>query len=77
MITTLTIKLPKQEKEHLERLALRYDLSLQEFSRRVLQELSSEIPEESLREYEKPADLTASLKRALHDWQNGHVHANL
>lgn len=77
MISTVIVKLPKQEKDRLEQLALRYGLSLPELSRRVLTEISSEIPEESFEEYERPRALAASLKRALKDWQRGHIHAQL
>lgn len=77
MNSTITISLPKQEKDRLERLALRYGLSLPELSRRVLEEISSDIPEESLNEYLRPRELASSLKQALQDWQRGHVQAQL
>ncbi|OGZ44296.1 MAG: hypothetical protein A3J55_03295 [Candidatus Ryanbacteria bacterium RIFCSPHIGHO2_02_FULL_45_17b] len=77
MNSTITISLPKHEKERLERLALRYGLSLPELSLRVLKEVSSDIPEETLNEYLHPRELASSLKRALQDWQQGRVHARL
>lgn len=77
MISTVTVKLPKQEKDRLEQLALRYGLSLPELSRRVLTEISSEIPEESLEEYAHPRALATSLKRALKDWRNKRIYARL
>lgn len=77
MNSTLTIALSKKEKLRLSRLALRYGLSLAEFSRCVLEQIASEIPEESLRDYVKPRALKASLRRALRDWQVGRVHAKL
>ena len=77
MATSISIALPRNEKERLSRLALRYGLSLPEFSRRVLQEVASEIPEESINDYEHPARLKASFKRALRDWKVGRVHTRL
>ena len=77
MATTISIELPREEKERLSRLALRYGLSLPEFSRRILQELASEIPEESFDDYEHPAKLRASFKRALHDWKAGRIRTRL
>mgnify|MGYP001584564167 CR=1 FL=1 len=69
----ITIELPKRTKDRLTRFALRYGFSLQEFSRRIFEELSTEIPEESLDEYERPKQLRASLQRALRDWRSGRV----
>ena len=69
MATSISIVLPRDEKERLSRLALRYGLSLPEFSRRILQEVASEIPAESFDDYEHPARLRASFKRALRDWK--------
>jgi len=77
MNLSITISLPKHEKDRLERLALRYGLSLPELSQRVLEAVSSDIPEESLREYMRPRELASSLKQALQDWQRGRVHAQL
>lgn len=77
MTTSISIELPRSEKERLSRLALRYGLSLPEFSRRILQEISSEIPEESFDDYEHPARLRASFKRALRDWKAGRIREHL
>ena len=77
MASNLTITLPKKKKERLNRLALRYGLSLKELSRRILEEIASEIPEESLRDYTSPKAVKASLKRALRDWRIGRVRATL
>lgn len=77
MPTNVTITLPKQEKERLSRLALNYGLSLKEFSRRILEEVASEIPEESIEEYEKPGELKASFGRALRDWRMGRASRKL
>ena len=75
--TTLNIQLSKKEQERLSRLAFRYGFSLPEFSKRVLTELLSEIPEESFNDYTNPEELRASFKRALKDWQSGKVHTRL
>ena len=77
MSITLTIPLSKKDQDRLSRLALRYGFSLPEFSKRILMELSSEIPGESWDEYENPKELKASFRRALHDWRQGRVSAHL
>lgn len=77
METPLTISFSKKEEERLGRLALRYGLSLPEFSRRILTELISEIPEESFDDYENPTALRASFQRALRDWRARKVYDRL
>jgi hypothetical protein len=77
MATPISITLPRDDKERLSRLALRYGLSLPEFSRRILQEVASEIPSESFDDYEHPTRLRASFKRALRDWKAGRVRTSL
>lgn len=77
MSVPLTISFSKKERERLGRLALRYGLSLPEFSRRILTELNSEIAEESFDDYENPKELRASFGRALRDWRTGRVHTAL
>ncbi len=69
----LNISLSKKEMEHLKQLALRYGLSLSEFSRLVLKELASAFPEDSFENYDNPSALKASFKRALEDWKKGRV----
>lgn len=77
MNSTITIDLPKKEKERLGRLALHYGLSLADFARQILQELTSEIETESFDDYENATALTDSFKRALRDWRTGRVHSRL
>ena len=77
MNSIISIPLPRNEKERLSRLALRYGLSLPELSRRVLEQLAAEIPEESFGDYENPKGLRASFNRALRDWQAGRVRTRL
>ncbi len=72
-MTTLSISLPKREQERLQRLALRYGLSLSGFAQRILKEVVSDIPEESFEDYENPKELKASFNRALRDWRAGRV----
>lgn len=74
---SITIPFAKQEKERLNRLALRYGLSLPEFSRIVLRELTSEIPEEPFESYANSSELRASFSRALRDLRYGRVHDRL
>jgi len=76
-MATISVTLPKREQERLQRLALQYGLSLVEFSRLILQEISSEIPEESWDDYENPKELKSSLNRALRDWHAGRVYTSL
>ena len=73
MPSNVSVTLPRPERERLTRLALRYGLSLPEFSRRVLVEIASDIPEESFSDYEQPRALRTSFRRALRDWRAGRV----
>ena len=77
MNQAITVSLNKQEKERLSRLALRYGLSLGEFTRKVLVELNESFPQEAFEAYEKPKALKASLNRALRDWRTGKVQTAL
>ena len=77
MPSTITIKLPKLERERLSRLALRYGFTLPEFSRRILEELASEFPEDSFENYRNPQALKRSFHRALRDWRAGRVYTRL
>jgi hypothetical protein len=77
MNSNIVVNLPLAQKRRLSGLALRYGLSLPEFSRRVLELLATEIPEESLREYENSEALRRSLARALRDWKQGRVYDRL
>ena len=77
MATTINVTLPKKERERLERLALRYGFSLAEFSRRLLEEISSQIPGESFRDYENPKELRTSFERAIRDWKAGRIRGKL
>ncbi len=77
MRTTIRAKVGQRQAERLNGLALRYGLSLEGFVSRLLAEVSMEIPEETLSEYNAPRALAASLKRGLADWKSGHVSAEL
>lgn len=76
-MTTLTIPLPKKEKERLNRLAIRYGLSLENFSRKILEEITSDITEESFKDYENSDELKESFKKALNDWRKGRVYKQI
>jgi hypothetical protein len=67
----ITIDLPLKRKEELTRIALLYGLSLQEFTRHVLERITTSMPEESLSEYAHPERIRRSLKNALKEWQSG------
>jgi hypothetical protein len=77
MSQTLTVKLNQTEMKRLSRLALRYGLSLPEFTRKVLVELEEAFPPESFEDYEDAAALKASFERALSDWRSGRVQTRL
>lgn len=72
MSKTFLVQLKSKDEEKLNRLAIRYGISIEEFVNRVICELSSEISEESLSEYKNPKKIKSSLKRALSDYQRGH-----
>lgn len=77
MNQSITITLNKQQTDRLSRMALRYGLSLKEFTHKILNELEDSFPKESLSEYKNPKALQASLNRALKDWQTGRVRTKL
>ena len=77
MSQTLTIKLNQTEMKRLRRVALRYGLSLPEFTRKVLVELEEAFPHESFEDYEDAGALKDSFERALGDWRSGRVQTRL
>jgi len=77
MSQMLTIKLDEAETARLSRLALRYGLSLPEFTRKVLTELEEAFPHESFEDYEDAEELKESFARALSDWRSGRVQSRL
>ena len=77
MSQNLIIKLNQKETKRLSRLALRYGLSLPEFTRKVLIELEEAFPHESFEDYDDAEGLKASLDRALADWRSGRVQSRL
>ncbi|MDX6383493.1 MAG: hypothetical protein QOK48_1066 [Blastocatellia bacterium] len=77
MSQTLTVKLNQTEMKRLSRLALRYGLSLPEFTRKVLVELEDAFPPDSFEDYEDAAALRTSFKQALIDWRSGRVQTRL
>ena len=76
-MSTLSVPLPQKEKERLSRLAMQYGLSLAEFSRHILTQIASDIPEESFDDYENPEELRASYRRAVRDWRAGRTRTKL
>ena len=63
--------------KRLSGLALRYGLSLPEFTRKVLVELEEAFPRESFDDYDNPDELRASFNRALSDWRAGRKQTRL
>lgn len=76
-MTTLNIAVSKPTKKKLRRLALQYGFSLQEFSARILDELSSQFPEDYFSDYRNPKSLRASFNRGLADFRAGRVSVKL
>ena len=76
-MATISINLPRAEKNRLEHLALSYGLSLSELSRRIFEELRAKIYEESFNDYESPKSLKASFARGLSDWRSGRTSSQL
>lgn len=76
-LSQVTIPMPAKEIDRLNRLALRYGFSLEELAVRVLRELSSTTPAESIEDYKNPRELRASLNRALRDYRSGRVSNSL
>lgn len=77
MSQNLTIKLNKSESTRLNRLALRYGLSLPEFARKVLIDLQEAFPHETFDDYDDAKELKMSFARALADWRAGRVQTRL
>jgi hypothetical protein len=77
MSQTLTIKLNQSQMKRLSKLALRYGLSLPEFSRTVLIELEESFPADSFAEYDHSEELKASFERGMNDWRTGGVVSKL
>ena len=76
-MATLNIPVSKKELEYLKRLALRYGLSLEEFSRLILKEIALSFPEDSFENYENPKTLKDSFKKAIKDWKEGRAFETL
>ena len=77
MSQNLTINLKQSEMKRLSGLALRYGLSLPEFTRRVLVELEEAFPRESFDDYDNAEELSASFNRAVGDWRAGRTQTRL
>lgn len=77
MSQNFTIKLNKSETTRLNRLALRYGLSLPEFARKVLIDIEEAFPPETFDDYDDAKELKMSFARALADWRAGRVQTRL
>lgn len=77
MASPISVTLPREDRERLTRLALSYGLSLKDFSRRILQGISSDIGAESFADYTNPRALKASFRHALRDWRTGRIRTRL
>ena len=67
----LTLNLSPKKQLELKQLALQYGLSLEEFSRQILEQVSSEIGTDNWGEY--TASTKTSFARGLKDWQRGKI----
>lgn len=70
-MNTITIKVTKLEREKLNRIALRYGLSLQELAKKVLEEVREEIEVESLNDYKNPTGVKRAFQKALKEYGRG------
>lgn len=70
-MNTITISFNKKEKDRLSRIALRYGLSLPEFSHKILSELNEVFPAESFEDYDNPKEAWAEFTRALQNLKAG------
>lgn len=77
MSQNLTIKLKQSEMKRLSSLAMRYGLSLPDFTRKILTELEDTFPADSFTDYDNADDVKASFERALTDWRSGRVQNKL
>lgn len=75
--SSLTIKLKNSTKNKLLNLSLQYGISSKELLERVADNIVSEIPEESLSEYENPQKLKNSIDKSLIDYEKGLFHSAL
>lgn len=73
MAYNVTVPLKRIEKERLSRLAIRFGLSLPEFSRKVLTELQETFPVESFEDYERPRHTKSAFEKALKNLDAGRV----
>ena len=77
MDTRINISLEKKRAQRLQTIALRYGLSLKELATRVLEQVTDEIPEESITPFRNRRSLRTSLDRALEDAKHGRVSTTL
>lgn len=73
----LNIPINKNEENRLTRLSLDYGLSLDDFIKFILQEISSKLPTESFEDYDNPEEIKASYIQALKDYKAGDIQTNL
>ena len=73
----ISIPLGSKQTQHLQRIAVRYGLSLQDLAIRILTQVSDEMPEEQLSDYRSPRTLARSLTAAFADAKNRRVSKTL
>ncbi|MEK7663940.1 MAG: hypothetical protein AAB340_00620 [Patescibacteria group bacterium] len=76
-MNTINVKLKKSEKERLNKIAMRYGLSLPELARRILNEVREEFELESLEDYENSTELKKDVEKAVRDYKKGKFLTNL
>lgn len=74
---TINIPLTKIEENRLARLSLSYGLSLKDFVKLILQEISSDLPTESFEDYDNPEKLKVSYIQAIKDYKAGRIQTSL
>lgn len=71
----ITVKIPKNKLEKLQKLAIQYGLSVEKLASQVLENISSEIGLESWDNYSPQSK--SSFVRGLADLKAGRVHTSL
>ncbi len=71
-MNTITVKIKKSEQDRLNRIALRYGLSLPDLATKVLVQIREQFELESLNDYDNPAEIKKALKGALNDYKKGY-----
>jgi hypothetical protein len=70
-MNTLTLKIKKSEQDRLNRIAMRYGLSLPELAKRVLEEVREEFELESVNDYKNSKEVLKDIDEAPLEYKKG------